>query len=68
MAKRKPDILPYRIFVGERPWEDFSPEEKAEYSRKMVDRMGRIFNDYFGLHPEVYAKFTDIRELEEAAQ
>lgn len=68
MAKRKPDILPYRIFVGDRPWEDFSPEEKEEYSRKMVDRMGRVFNDYFGLHPEVYAKFTDIRERDKDAQ
>ena len=68
MAKRKQNILPYRIFVGDRPWEDFSPEEKEEYAQKMVNRMGAALNTYFGLHPEVYAKFTDIRERDKDAQ
>ena len=57
MAKKKePEILPYKIFVGDRPWEDFSPEEKEEYGRKVAERMGRVFNDWFSQHPEEYAK------------
>lgn len=59
MAKKKPDILPYEIFVGDRPWEDFTQEEKAEYGKKVVERMGRVFNEYFSQHPEVYAKFQE---------
>lgn len=62
MAKRNSGILPYNIFVGERPWEDFSPEEKTAYANEMIQRMGRAMNDYFSLHPESYAKFHDIRE------
>lgn len=57
MAKeKKPEILPYKIFIGDRPWEDFSQEEKEAYARKAADRMGRVFNDYFSQHPEEYAK------------
>ena len=42
---------------GYRPLEELSPEEKAKFSRSVTDRMGRVFEDYFGRHPEVYAKF-----------
>lgn len=62
MARKKQGILPYTIYVGDRPWTDFSPEEKEAYAKKMIDRMGRAMNDYFSQHPEVYARFHDIRE------
>ncbi len=63
MAKRS-DILPYRIFVGGRPWEELTPEEKDAFGQKVADRMGRVFNDYFSQHPEVYQKFKGIEECE----
>lgn len=54
---KKPDILPYKIFVGGRPWEDFTKEEKESYGRVAAERMGQVFNGYFGAAPEVYRKF-----------
>ena len=37
--------------------EELSEEERAEWSRKITNRMGKVFEDYFSRHPEVYAKF-----------
>lgn len=68
MAKKKPGILPYTIFVGDRPWDDFSPEEKEAYAKKMVCRMGEAMERYFSQHPEVYAKFQDLREIDPDAE
>lgn len=44
---------------GYRPLESLSPQEREEFSKKIVNRMGRVFEDYFSRHPEVYAKFED---------
>ena len=41
---------------GYRPVESFSPEEKKAFSRWIVDRLGRAEEEYFSLHPEIYAK------------
>ena len=67
MARKSGGIIPYTIYVGNRRWDDFSPEEKDAYARKMIDRMGRAMNDYFSQHPEVYAKFHDIGEAGDAS-
>lgn len=56
MAKREVKPLPFRIFVGGRPYEDLTQEERSEFSRKIVDRMGRTLNDYYNRHPEEYKK------------
>lgn len=68
MGRRKDEILPYKIFVGNRPWDDFSPEEKDAYANKMVRRMGEAMERYFGQHPEEYAKFQDLREIDPDAE
>lgn len=65
MAQKKPDILPYRIFVGDRPWEEFSPEEKVAYCEKMVRRMGETLERSFCQHPEAYAQFQDVEKMEQ---
>lgn len=41
---------------GYKPVESFSPEEKKAFSRWVVDRLGRAEEEYFSLHPEIYAK------------
>lgn len=61
MAK-KPDILPYRIFVGNRPIEDLNQEELEAFKNRVVNRMGNAMNDYFSCHPEEYKKVKDISE------
>lgn len=57
---RKSEPLKYRIFVGDRPLEELTPDEREVFRDRVVQRMGEVFNDYFSLHPEVYAKFESI--------
>lgn len=52
MAKNKP--LKFRIFVGDRPIEELTEEEREIFSNKVVERMGNALNDYFSAHPEDY--------------
>lgn len=48
--------LTYRIFVGERPWEELTEEEREAFREKCADRMGRALNDYYTQHPEAYQR------------
>ena len=48
-----------RIFVGERPIEDLTKEEFAEFQKRTVECMGNTLNDYFTLHPEEYGKIQE---------
>lgn len=57
MAKQ--EILKFRIFVGDRPLEDLSPQERAEFSRRTAERMGNALNDYFSCHPQEYIKWLE---------
>lgn len=56
MAKKQ-NILPYHIFVGDRPWEAMTQEEKESFGQEAAQRMGRELNDYFSQNPEAYKKF-----------
>lgn len=42
---------------GYRPYDDLSEKEKDEFAEIMTNRMGKVFNDYFSQHPEVYKNF-----------
>lgn len=53
---RKCNDIKIRIFVGDRPLEELTPEEKSEYGKKAAQRMGEVFNRYFNEHPEVLEK------------
>lgn len=45
-----------RIFVGDRPIEELSPEDREAFQERTVQRMGDALNDYFSQHPEEYKK------------
>lgn len=68
MAKRNKGLIPCTVYVGDRLWDDFTPEEKSAYADKMVRRMGETMERYFSQHPEVYAKFQDLREIDPDAE
>lgn len=53
---RKGNEIKIRIFIGDRPLEELTPEEKSEYGKKAAQRMGEVFNRYFNEHPEVLEK------------
>ena len=36
--------------------DDLTPEERAEFGRQLVQRMGRALNDHFSAHPEEYER------------
>lgn len=60
MARKCPSLT-YRILVpdgegGHRPIEELTPAEREAFSNRIVETLGKGFNDYFGLHPEVYEK------------
>ena len=70
MARQKRPPLTYRIFVNGRRLEEYTPEERKEIGRKATERMGQVFNTYFGEHPDVYVKVCqsiDAKEQAEAA-
>ena len=48
-----------RVFVGDRPIEDLTPEERTAFQRRTVQRMGDVFNNYFSLHPDVYVRVCE---------
>ena len=60
MARRNPPLT-YRILVpdgegGHSPIEELTPEEREEFSSWVAETLGKGFNAYFSLHPEVYEK------------
>lgn len=52
--------LAFRIFVGDRPWEDMSPQEREEYGTQAAERMGTALNDYFSCHIDEYQKVPEV--------
>lgn len=58
--KRPVKPLAYRIFVGDRPWEEMSKQEKEEYGTRAAERMGRALNDYFSCHIDEYQKVEEV--------
>jgi len=64
MAKRK-DILDFRIYVGGRPLEELTAEERAAFGDRAAERMGRALNDYFSRHIDEYAAIRQRKEKTE---
>ena len=54
MAKREYTLG--RVFVGDKPIEELTPEEHAAFQRRVVERMGEVLNNYFSHNPEVYVR------------
>jgi len=57
MAKTE---LRARVFVGERPLEELTDEEREAFADKVAQRIGETFNTWFGTHPEEYAKVKEV--------
>ena len=56
MAARKQTPPVVRLWVGDRPIEELTPEEREDWERRAVERMGRALSDYFSSHIEEYKK------------
>lgn len=50
MAKN--NKMTFRFFVGGRPIEELSEDEREEYAEKAAERMGRALTGYYTSHPE----------------
>ena len=61
MAGRK---IVARAFVGGRPIEELTAEEKERFSETLVQRLGSGLNEYFGREPEKYIQFCRSAEGE----
>lgn len=59
MAKQ--DILPFRIFVGpeERPLEELTEQERAEFRRRNGERMQAFFTEYYE-DPDHFEEFKRV--------
>ena len=51
--------LTFRIFIGDRPYEELTAEERTAFSRQAVKRMGDALQDYYSRHPEEYKNLPD---------
>ena len=47
-----------RVFVGDRPIETLTPQEREAFRRRTVKRMGDSLNEHFSRHPEEYARIV----------
>ena len=47
-----------RVFVGDRPIETLTPQEREAFRRRTVKRMGDSLNAHFSRHPEEYARIV----------
>lgn len=54
--QRKQQILKYEIFVGERPLEELTPQEREDFVNRTVERMGNALNNYYSCHPQEWVK------------
>lgn len=45
-----------RFFVGGRPLDELTEQERSDLGARLVGRMGERLNDYFGRDPEAYAR------------
>ena len=57
-----------RVFVGGRPLEDLTAEERTAFQRRTVQRMGDVLNSYFSRHPDVYVRVCEKYAVRDAAQ
>lgn len=51
MAKKQ-EILDFEIFVGDRPLDDLTPQEREDFANRVVERMGNALNNYYSCHPQ----------------
>ncbi|MBQ9345898.1 MAG: hypothetical protein IJT94_00985 [Oscillibacter sp.] len=56
-----------RVFVGGRPLEDLTAEERTAFQRRTVQRMGDVLNSYFSRHPDVYVRVCEKYAAEDAS-
>lgn len=54
---RKSNKIEVRLFIpdesgGYRLFEELNPEERAAFSKKSAQRMGKEINDWYSTHPE----------------
>lgn len=54
MAKTKTPTV--SLFVGGRPIEELPADERKEWERRAVERMGQSLNNYFSHHVEEYQR------------
>ena len=47
-----------KVFVGDRPIETLTPQEREAFRRRTVKRMGDSLNEHFSRHPEEYARIV----------
>ena len=47
-----------RVFVGDKPIETLTPQEREAFRRRAVKRMGDSLNSHFSRHPEEYARIV----------
>lgn len=40
------------VYIGDRPIEDLTAEEREAFDARCAERMGRAINDYYSCHPE----------------
>lgn len=57
-----------RGFVGDRPVDDMTAEERAELGARLTARMGRATEDRFTAAPEEYAKAKERTETQGRAE
>ena len=62
---RKQNGFTFRYFIGERQLT--LEEARTEIGPKMTERMGQVFNTYFGEHPDVYVKVCRAADEKEQA-
>ena len=39
------------------PVDELTQEEKEQWQRRMLERLGENMSDYYSQHPELYARF-----------
>ena len=61
MARRTGEVkpLPYKIYIGDQPWDDMTPEERARWGDAIANRLGQTLSDCFSRHPEEYVKVME---------
>ena len=47
-----------KVFVGDKPIETLTPQEREAFRRRTVKRMGDSLNAHFSRHPEEYARIV----------
>lgn len=53
--------LTFRIFIGDRPMEDLTAEERKLFAERCGQRMADALSDHYTVHPEEYIKVPEIK-------